>query len=194
MEPLAGSCLLGQDLGCCDAESGDGAGNLGDAGGGAGGRNGAVTPASGGVRLLSVAPSTGSPPTPPAMSAGASGPTVPQGAGPWARSAAEAVALRAADRRPQSEARRQTNRRWTRRVRHQQRRRRFRCWWALLEQAAGAEGIVVAGAATPPHEPSETQFEVTPPSWRPPSRCGQPSWRPWSQGVRSAPTTVGRAR
>src|SRR6476646_11859608 len=93
------------------------------------------------------------------MSAGASGPTAPQGSGPWARSAAEAVALRAADRRPQSEARRQTNRRWTRRVRHQQRRRRFRCWWALLEQAAGAEGIVVAGAATPPHEPSETEFE-----------------------------------
>ena len=29
----------------------------------------------------------------------------------------------------------------------------------LLEQAAGAEGIVVAGAATPPHEPSETEFE-----------------------------------
>src|SRR6476659_364560 len=46
------STPLGQDLGCCDAESGDGAGNLGDAGGGAGGRNGAVTPASGGVRLL----------------------------------------------------------------------------------------------------------------------------------------------
>ena len=63
----------------------------------------------------------------------------------------------------------------------------------LLEQAAGAEGIVVAGAATPPHEPSETQFEVTPPSWRPPSRCGQPSWRPWSQDVRSAPTAIGRA-
>ena len=30
---------------------------------------------------------------------------------------------------------------------------------ALLEQAAGAEGIVVAGAATPPHEPTETEFE-----------------------------------
>jgi len=39
------------------------------------------------------------------------------------------------------------------------RRRRFRCWRALLEQVAGAEGIVVAGAATPPHEPSETEFE-----------------------------------
>jgi len=64
------------------------------------------------------------------------------------------------------------------------RRRRFRCWRALLEQVAGAEGIVVAGAATPPHGPSETEFEGHAAALLgPPSRCGQSSWWPWSQDL-----------
>ena len=70
--------------------------------------------------------------------------------------------------------------------------RRFRCWRALLEQAAGAEGIVVAGAATPPHEPSETEFEghaaflASAESVR-----GSRRRRPRSQDVGVAPTTIG---
>ena len=64
--------------------AGDGAGGPGgpgDVGGGGGGGDAAVTPASRGAPPLSVAPSTGSPPTPAVAPAGAAGPPAPPGAG-----------------------------------------------------------------------------------------------------------------